>query len=384
MFDDQNGPLTNLSSTPICSENFGVLDYLGEEHTHTSTSICSCALDGGTPPTDFLLQCEEPISVSLTEGVQRVENLEVRTPTPSYQSTITGSESVLREERFVESIDIVSPRSSRSPSDTPVFSLSSLRQEPLYLFNQRHRRKVNDKGSLKDSRSLASIVAEFDGLFDNAVPTKPEDFTFKVHGTPDFILKVNTLNRKYDVFSTSVRAEPADVTPMEVNVDLNMWNKPANAGPPRKQSLVKEKAIIGQVTPLLSSRVIQPSTQPYYSQVHMVPKVTSPTEPADFRSCVDLRGLDNCTENISWPLPNIPAMLTQIGQQKPKLFAERDLTSGYHQSPLHENSWIFFLRSFASLAYMNGSDALWEVRGLVPTSRKRWRWKSWSDLSTSY
>ena len=162
MFDDQNGLLTNLSSTPICSENFGVLDRLGEEHTHTSTSICSCALDGGTPPTDLLLQCEEPISVSLTEGIQRVENMEVRTPTPSYQSTINGSESVLREERFVESIDIIPPRSSHS--DTLVFSLSSLRKEPLYLFNQRHRRKVNDKGSLKDSRSLAPIVAEFDGL----------------------------------------------------------------------------------------------------------------------------------------------------------------------------------------------------------------------------
>jgi len=78
LFDDQNGPLTNLSSTPICSENFGVLDCLGEEHTHTSTSMCSCAIDGGTPSTDFLLQCEEPISVSLTEGIQRVENMEVR------------------------------------------------------------------------------------------------------------------------------------------------------------------------------------------------------------------------------------------------------------------------------------------------------------------
>ena len=167
MFDDQSGPLTNLSSTPICLENFGVLDCLGEEHTHTSTSMCSCAIDGGTPPTVFLPQCEEPISVSLTEGIQRVENMEVRTPTPSYQSTINGSESVLREERFVEFIDIISPRSS------------SLRQEPLYLFNQRHRRQVNDRGSLKDSRSLAPIVAEFDGLFDNAVPTKPEDLRLK-------------------------------------------------------------------------------------------------------------------------------------------------------------------------------------------------------------
>ena len=201
---------------------------------------------------------------------------------------------------------------------------------------------VLDEGIVNEPRSLAPVVAEFDGLFDNAIPDKAEEFTFKVHGSPDFISKVNILNRKYDVFSTSVRLEPADVTPMEVKVNLDMWRKPANAGPPRKQSSIKEKAILGQVTPLLASRVIQPSTQPYYSQVHMVPKVTSPTEPADFRFCVDLRGLNNCTENTAWPLPNIPAMLTRIGQQKPKLFAKLDLTSGYHQFPLHENSWRFF------------------------------------------
>jgi len=92
------------------------------------------------------------------------------------------------------------------------------------------------------------VVAEFDGLFDNAIPDKAQEFIFKVHGSPGFISKVNILNRKYVVFSTSVRLEPADVTPMEVKVNLDMWRKPANAGPPRKQSSIKEKAILGQVT----------------------------------------------------------------------------------------------------------------------------------------
>jgi cleavage and polyadenylation specificity factor subunit 1 len=52
--------------------------------------------------------------------------------------------------------------------------------------------------------------------------------------------------------------------------------------------------------------------------------------------------LNNVTENTAWPLPNIPALLNRIGQQKPKLFAKLDLTSGYHQFPLHQNSWKFF------------------------------------------
>ena len=265
-------------------------------------------------------------------------------PIPSQQLPCDAIESVLVEERFIETTNSVPPIEFHSTA--LVFSLLSLRREPLYIYNQKRTRMVFDEGIVNEPRSLAPVVAEFDGLFDNAIPDKAEEFTFKVHGSPDFISKVNILNRKYDVFGTSVRLEPADVTPMEVKVNLDMWRKPANAGPPRKQSSIKEKAILGQVTPLLASRVIQPSTQPYYSQVHMVPKVTSPTEPADFRFCVDLRGLNNCTENTAWPLPNIPAMLTRIGQQKPKLFAKLDLTSGYHQFPLHEN-FSNFSRSLA-------------------------------------
>ena len=215
----------------------------------------------------------------------------------------------------------------------------------MYVYNQKNPKvsvRRDSEAEILNNRFLAPIVAEFDGLFEQPSNAVSEPFSFKVHGSPEFIDKVNALNRKYDVFSTSVRKEPADVTPMEVKVDLPAWERPANAGPPRKQSAIKEQAILGQIVPLQASNVIRSSTQPYYSQVHMVPKVPTPTEPVDFRFCVDLRGLNNVTENTAWPLPNIPALLNRIGQQKPKRFAKLDLTSGYHQFPLHQNSWKFF------------------------------------------
>jgi hypothetical protein len=240
--------------------------------------------------------------------------------------------------------------------NTAFVSLSSLQMSPLYLYNQKTRARTVSSLTSSETEELvlAPIVAEFDELFETSSSATPESFNFKVHGSPEFIDKVNVLNQKYDVFSTSVRKEPADVTPMEVKVNLAAWERPANSGPPRRQSEIKEKAILGQIRPLEASNVIRASTSPYYSQVHMVPKVPTPTDPADFRFCVDLRGLNDVTENTAWPLPNIPALLNRIGQQKPKLFAKLDLTSGYHQFPLHENSWNFFLRSSPFWAYMNG------------------------------
>ena len=107
-------------------------------------------------------------------------------------------------------------------------------------------------------------MAEFDGFFEQPSNAVSEPFSFKVHGTPEFIDKVNTLNQRHDVFSTSVRKEPADVTPMEFKVDIAALERPANADPPRKQSIIKEQAVLGQLVPLPASNVIRLSTEPYY------------------------------------------------------------------------------------------------------------------------
>jgi hypothetical protein len=50
--------------------------------------------------------------------------------------------------------------------------------------------------------------------------------------------------------------------------------------------------------------------------------------------CIDFRNLNDCTEDASWPIPNITEMLRRIGTHKAKVFAVLDLTQGYHQAPL--------------------------------------------------
>ena len=48
----------------------------------------------------------------------------------------------------------------------------------------------------------------------------------------------------------------------------------------------------------------------------------------------DYRNLNDCTEDASWPIPNINEMLRRIGAHEAEVFATLDLTQGYHQAPL--------------------------------------------------
>jgi hypothetical protein len=44
---------------------------------------------------------------------------------------------------------------------------------------------------------------------------------------------------------------------------------------------------------------------------------------------------------MGWPLPNIEVMIRRLGEKKPSYFAKIDLTHGYHQVPLHKDSWLY-------------------------------------------
>ena len=41
---------------------------------------------------------------------------------------------------------------------------------------------------------------------------------------------------------------------------------------------------------------------------------------------------------MGWPIPNIKNMLQRLGAKRAKYYAKLDLTSGYHQAPLHKDS----------------------------------------------
>ena len=88
---------------------------------------------------------------------------------------------------------------------------------------------------------------------------------------------------------------------------------------------------------LLSLKVIQYSNANRYSQVHLVEKQQSKT----WRMCIDYVLLNSVCESEGWNLPNIKEMLDRLGRARPQYFAVMDLTSGYHQAPLHDDSRKF-------------------------------------------
>lgn len=160
----------------------------------------------------------------------------------------------------------------------------------------------------------------------------------ELHGSTSLRSKLRSLCEKYrDIFSESVRAEPARIPPMELKVDPEKWQSNKNRGPPRPQSREKQKEIAKQVNNYLKLGVIQPVNASEYSQVHLVPKPS----PNEWRFCLDFVRLNDCTQGVDgWPIPNIQHMLNRIGERKAKVFGVMDMTSGYHQAPISASSQI--------------------------------------------
>jgi hypothetical protein len=136
------------------------------------------------------------------------------------------------------------------------------------------------------------------------------------------------------VFNTKVRPTPALVTPMRLEVDESVWNDSKNSLAPRHHSQAKHAEVYKQVNKMLPLGVIRESNVEFYSQVHLTPKPT----PGEWRFCIDYRRLNEASKGLGWPIPNISDMLRRLGDRKAKFFCKLDLTAGYHQAPLEENS----------------------------------------------
>ena len=91
--------------------------------------------------------------------------------------------------------------------------------------------------------------------------------------------------------------------------------------------------------------VIEPCQVPFVSQILLTPKSNG-----SFRFCIDFRNLNDISQSMGWPLPNIKQMLERIGRQQPYYFAVVDLTQGYYQCPLAPDS-----RDFTAFTSFRGS-----------------------------
>ena len=138
------------------------------------------------------------------------------------------------------------------------------------------------------------------------------------------------------VFSRSLNKTPAKTSKMHIKVSED-WYTPRNSTSVRLQSPERSAEIQRQVHDMLDAGVIRKSNARYWSHVLLTPKKVAGT----WRFCIDFRGLNICTISGHWPLPNIKEMLQRLGSKHPRIFGIMDLTKGYYQVEIHEDSREF-------------------------------------------
>jgi hypothetical protein len=203
-------------------------------------------------------------------------------------------------------------------------------------------------GSGEDGDDLSELFASSSPWDSNKLNDPPNDLIdlIEMQGSTAFKTKMRNICTKYKhVFALNVSPQAAAVAPIKLDVDLKQWEVPRNSGPPRVQSDVKQQEIKRQIDKLLLLGVIKPSQSPYYSHPHLTAKPDG-----SWRFCIDYRQLNNVCKSLGWPLPNIELLLRRVGKHNPRFFGKFDLTSGYHQTAVDEQSRAFtaFITSFGT------------------------------------
>lgn len=184
-----------------------------------------------------------------------------------------------------------------------------------------------------------------------AIPTEllhlhTEEYTLptNIHGSLAFQKRIkDVLIRFRTRFRRTVGPTPAKIPAFELEVDMEKWQQSGNRTPPRRMDRTRQYAMRMQTDQLQQLNVIVPSQAAYYSHAFMVPKSNG-----TWRMVVDYVNLNKITTAESWPIPNIKEMIYRLGTQRPKYFAVMDMTSGYHQAPISQNSrkWTAFMTPF--------------------------------------
>ena len=102
----------------------------------------------------------------------------------------------------------------------------------------------------------------------------------------------------------------------------------------RQLSPEKLKCARREIEELPEAGIIQRSSSPFASALHMVPK--SSASGNTFRLCGDYRQVNKGTVPDRYPVPNIQTLLYRLGGAC--IFSKVDLVKAYHQIPMDDNS----------------------------------------------
>jgi transposase InsO family protein len=222
------------------------------------------------------------------------------------------------------------------PSQTHDTLITSLVRETQDLFAAIHNTDDEIDDDKVDSFAPFLAVDKIVGRND-FFPDNPLLSAILIEGDSDLRAKLVILIQKYShIFRNDLAADPADIPPFDVVVDMEKWRNPKNRGPPRVQSSVNQAETVKQIDQLLAQNIIERSNASYYSQVLLTSKADGSK-----RFVIDYRRLNDCTESASWPLLNIKQMFVRLGTHKSSIYGVMDLTSGYHQAPLSLAARLF-------------------------------------------
>ena len=97
-----------------------------------------------------------------------------------------------------------------------------------------------------------------------------------------------------------------------------------------------KKEIETQINDMLDKQIIELSDSSYNAPIWVVPKKLDASGKQKWRIVIDFRKLNEQTDQDAYPLPNSDEILDHLG--KVKFFSALDLSSGFHQIPMEQNS----------------------------------------------
>jgi hypothetical protein len=93
----------------------------------------------------------------------------------------------------------------------------------------------------------------------------PGEIPDTIHGSTQFKAAFQLLASEYSgVFSRTLKAEPANIPPLVLDVDETKWHVPSNTAAPRLHSVTKGDEIARQVAQMTEINLIERSLAPYH------------------------------------------------------------------------------------------------------------------------
>ena len=146
---------------------------------------------------------------------------------------------------------------------------------------------------------------------------------------------LDALIEKYDdLFDDEVRPIPARVSKITIKLKPQEEMGRAFQQPMRRQPTAYLVEIRKQIEKMLQLGVIRISRCRHYSQIHLAKRADG-----GLRFCIDYKILNAITEVVYTPLPDIQTIMQFLNGKF--LFAKMDLSAGFHQIEIDEDSKKF-------------------------------------------